>query len=289
MSAYSPGLSETIAIAKQYKDQSGAAAATATEQANLAGQRREGAENARDTAIEQADLAAQARQGAEDARDTATAQAGLANQAREGSETARDVSLEQAGIATQAANTAAAYVTAQLVAATAANANTATVQAGIATAQAILAGQQATNAQGSANTAAGTLAAVQAIGGGLIGFGVGPVMVPRAAELPAGAWCDPDPLARRPLRVITANYQITPDDDLCTLLIESGSVTLTLPLITGLAPWWVIDIFNRSGAPAAVQRAAGAVIGASATSITVPDGTGVRLMRRDATRFERIA
>lgn len=289
MSAYSPGLSETIAIAKQYKDQSGAAAATATEQADLAGQRREGAEDARDTAIAQAALAGQARQGAEDARDTAIAQAGLASQARQGSEAARDTSIQQAGIATQAANTAAADVSAQLVAATAANANTASTQAGIATAQAILAAQQATNAQGSANTAAGTLAAVQAIGGGLIGFGVAPTMAPRTAELGSGAFSDVEALVRRPLRIITASYQITPDDDLCTLLIESGTVTLTLPNITDLVPWWQIEIWNRSGSSVTVQRAAAAVIGASATSIAIPDGAGARLIRRDATRFERIA
>lgn len=289
MSAYSPGLSETIAIAKQYKDQSGASAATATEQANLAGQRREGAEDARDTAIAQATLATQARQGAESARDTAIAQAGLASQARQGSEAAQDTSIAQAGIATQAANTAAADVTAQLVAATAANANTATVQAGIATAQAILAGQQAANAQGSADTAAGTLAAVQAIGGGLIGFGVSPTMAPRTAELGGAAFADVSGLMRRPVRVVTANYQITPDDDLCTLLVESGTVTLTLPLITDLPPWWEVRVWNRSGNAATVQRAASAVIGAAATSIAIADGAGALLVRRDATRFERIA
>jgi hypothetical protein len=169
------------------------------------------------------------------------------------------------------------------------DAATATTQAGIATTQAGIATTQAGNALGSANAAASSLATAQGITGAVQGIGTGSFMAPRNAELGSAAFASVEQLTRSPLRAITANYQITADDDLCTLLIESGTVTLTLPLITALPPLWQVRIANRSGNTATVQRAATAVIGAAATSISVADGAVIELTRRDATRFERTA
>jgi len=114
-------------------------------------------------------------------------------------------------------------------------------------------------------------------------------MLPRVPELGSAAFVDVAGLVRRPLRAITAHYTISPDDDLSTLLVESGPITLTLPPIAALPPWWEVRIWNRSGHPATLQRQASAVIGDAATSIAIADGAGALIVRRDDTRFERIA
>ncbi|HEV7458239.1 MAG TPA: hypothetical protein VGN96_15820 [Roseococcus sp.] len=173
--------------------------------------------------------------------------------------------------AQQAADAAAANVLAQTAtnAATAtAGANTATTQAGIATTQ--------------ANAA---IAAAQNIPTP----GTDPTETPRNADLGSAAFVAANALRGRFPAAAGAAYQITADDWGRTLIAESGTLTWTLPLITQLPDGWWVQVWNRSGNTLTINRAASAVIGASAASVTVADGAGLTLARRDDTRFERIA
>lgn len=163
-----------------------------------------------------------------------------------------------------------------------AQASTATTQAGIATTGATTATTQAGIATTQANAA---IAAAQNIPTP----GTDPTETPRNADLGSGAFVAANALRGRWPVAAGAAYQITADDWGRTLIAESGTLTWTLPLITELPPGWWVQVWNRSGNTLTINRAATAVIGASATSITVADGAGVTLARRDATRFERIA
>jgi hypothetical protein len=111
----------------------------------------------------------------------------------------------------------------------------------------------------------------------------------RAVDLGSAAFFDAGALRGRFPVAAGAAYQIVADDWGRTLIAESGTLTWTLPVITQLPDGWWVQVWNRSGNTLTIQRAASAVIGASATSITIADGSGVTLARRDDSRFERIA
>lgn len=213
-------------------------------------------------------------------------------------EASADASAASAVEAATSATAAAASATAAAGSATTAGtqatnaATSATASASSATAAAASASTattQATNAAGSATAAAGSLATAQAIVGGAQGIGVSAMDVPRNVELGSAAGWDADGLRGRFPVARGAAYQVLPQDWGRTLVAESGTLTWTMPLLAHLTPGWWIEVWNRSGNSLTLQRSASPdVIGSASTSLSVADGTGLRIAYRDSARFERI-
>ncbi|HEV7455902.1 MAG TPA: hypothetical protein VGN96_03935 [Roseococcus sp.] len=235
------------------------------------------AESAVGDAEGQADAAALSAQAA---ASSAGAAAGSASAADTSAQAASGSAGAAAGSASAAAGSASTATTQAGIATT--QAGTATTQAGIATAGANTATTQAGIATTQANAA---IAAAQNIPTP----GTDPTETPRNADLGSAAFVAANALRGRWPVAAGAAYQITPDDWGRTLIAESGTLTWTLPLIAQLPDGWWVQVWNRSGNTLTINRAASAVIGASATSVTVADGAGLTLARRDDTRFERIA
>lgn len=139
-----------------------------------------------------------------------------------------------------------------------------------------------------ANAAAqSALATALSITGGAQGVGADPLDVPRVAELGSAAFFSAGALRGRWPVAPGAAYQIVPEDYGKLLIADTGTLTWTLPLLSDLPPGWWVAGWNRSGANLTINRTSPDVIGNAGTSLTIADGSGFAIARRDATRFER--
>lgn len=140
----------------------------------------------------------------------------------------------------------------------------------------------AADATSAASGAAGALASYQQMTGqfGVTqGFGSDPAECSRNAELGSSAFTDTIATTGLFCFIITTSYQVLPQDHGKVFICTTGTVTITMPLVTDCQPGFNIKVKRRGATSVTISRNGVNINGGTTNPTVATDGTALTVTK----------